>query len=736
MPDTPNQTSNGRDTVQIPIDRVAAFVVGAIVVVVAAVFAQRLGDVVGLFLAAVVMAVTTLPIRRGLSRHIGNAASLVVTAVGTIAVSAAVIFVALRDLSERTAQVSELVDRRLGELPAESVLGRVVRATRLDTGVGQWLDDLPARAVVGADQGSEMATQGFLFLTVVVLATFLQASGGGVVEWFVARWPRDDQGAGPRGEAHRLADDIERRGFGFFRRTLAVIVLATTVVAVTGAIVGLPGAIGIAIWLGVWSVVPVVGKPVGMLPVVVLVALDQRPVAYAVVAASVAALVIVHVIRRRWIEPRLPMTVAPYTVAVALGVAVAGVGGSVVALALTAALMAGLASEHSPGPPEWWRVPVAHTWTVNGVVLPSGWRLAALAAGAAAGGVLAWVALVSAGRAAIWFLVAGFVAIALSRPVGWLARRTGMSHRAAGDVVCILIGVVLLAATLTGAEDGARATTTLTDRLPSIVADLEDAPLIGGLLAERNAAIWVEEQMEDLPQRVRTGRPADWMPFVGDRILDLFWIAVLSVALLADGPRLVRGTTRLVPARHRRQWTRLVGAAGVALGGYAAGAALVASINASVIFVIAVVLGLGVAPALALWGFLWNFVPQIGGFMGGVPLVVFAFVLGPVEGLFAGLAFAAYQLIENHVIQPAVIGAAIDIAPWGTLLAAVAGGAAAGVVGAVVLTPLVGVLLVIRRELSRDDFPGATATQLPHLHTDADPDADPDPPSSVEVTPA
>ncbi|MEZ5297321.1 MAG: AI-2E family transporter, partial [Ilumatobacteraceae bacterium] len=148
-------------------------------------------------------------------------------------------------------------------------------------------------------------------------------------------------------------------------------------------------------------------------------------------------------------------------------------------------------------------------------------------------------------------------------------------------------------------------------------------------------------------------------------------------------------------------------------GGYAAGAALVASINASVIFVIAVVLGLGVAPALALWGFLWNFVPQIGGFMGGVPLVVFAFVLGPVEGLVAGAAFTAYQLIENHLIQPAVIGAAIDIPPWGTLLAAVAGGAAAGVVGAIVLTPLVGVLLVIRRELQRDDFPGATAVVHP-----------------------
>lgn len=715
MPETTTSNPDQHEAVAIPIDRIAAVVAGALVVVVAASFARRLGDVVGLFLAAVVMAVTTLPVQRRLRGRIGNAAALVVTAIGTLVVASSVIFVAVRDLTARTGQVADLVDRRLDQLRDDSLLGRVVRATRLDTGVAQWLEDLPARVVVGADGGSEMATQGFLFLTVVVLATFLQASGAGIVDWFVRRWPRDDDGAGRRRDAHLLVDDIECRGFGFFRRTLAVIALAATIVGVVGVIVGLPGAIGLGIWLGVWSVVPVVGKPVGLFPVVLLIALDQRPVAYTVLAASLIALGVAHVVRRRWIEPRLPMTVAPYTVAVAVGVAVAGVGGSAVALAIAATVVAALASEHRPGSPVWWQVPADRSWTLGGVALPTGWRLAALASGAAAGGVLAWVALVDAGRAAIWFLVAGFVAIALSRPAGWLSRRTGMSHGTAGQLICVVIALVLVGATLTGADEGARATTTLTERLPSIVADLEDAPLIGGFLAERDAAIWVEQQMEDLPQRVRTGRPADWMPFVGDRILDLFWIAVLSVALLADGARLVRGATRLVPARHRRQWTRLVGATGVALGGYAAGAALVASINASVIFVIAVLLGLGVAPALALWGFLWNFVPQIGGFMGGVPLVVFAFVLGPLEGLFAGVAFAGYQLIENHLIQPSVIGAAIDIAPWGTLLAAVAGGAAAGVVGAVVLTPLVGVVLVIKRELASDDFPGATATQLPHL---------------------
>ena len=72
------------------------------------------------------------------------------------------------------------------------------------------------------------------------------------------------------------------------------------------------------------------------------------------------------------------------------------------------------------------------------------------------------------------------------------------------------------------------------------------------------------------------------------------------------------------------------------------------------------------------------------------------------------MIYIVYQFVENHVIQPSVIGAAIDVAPWGTLVAALVGAAAAGVIGAVVITPLVGVVRVIRRELARQDFPGTT----------------------------
>lgn len=693
---------------------VGSIVATVMVVIVAGRFAERLGDVIGLVLAAAVLAVGTLPVRRWAGRYVGIGAATVATAVLTTVVSLAAALLAFRDLSARADQVAELTQRRLDEIEPGSLIDRVVSAVRLDDAIAGWLDRIPNQVILGADGGGAIATQLFLFLTVVILAAFLQSSGSAIVGWVCARWPRhadgDDDAVSHRRTAHLLVDEIEQRGFGFFRRVLVLIAASATVVAVTGASVGFPGAVVLGLWVGSWAVVPVVGPVVALSPVALLYALDQRPVGLVVVAVSIAVVVAVVVARRRWLDGLLPLGAAPYVIAVAAGVAVGGMAGSAVALALVAAVATWLTSDLELPRPTLWNVPPDRARTLLGVTVPTGWRLAALGMAATGAGVCLWVAIDGAGRFLVWLLVGGFVAVALGRPVAWLDRRTALSRVGACAVVCGVIGAALFAAALTGADDGARATSTLTERLPEIVADFEDMPLIGGWLEQHDAAVWVQDQMNDLPQRVRTGRPADWLPYVGSRLVDLFWTIVIAVALLVDGGRVVDAVGRRVPARHRRQWNRLLGAAATALGGYAAGAALVAGINASVIFTVAVVLGLGVAPALALWGFVWNFVPQIGGFMGGLPLIVFAFVLGPAQGLLAAVVFIAYQFLENNVIQPAVIGASIDVAPWGTLVAALAGGAAAGVAGAIVLTPLVGVIGVVRRELASADFPGATVS--------------------------
>jgi predicted PurR-regulated permease PerM len=347
--------------------------------------------------------------------------------------------------------------------------------------------------------------------------------------------------------------------------------------------------------------------------------------------------------------------------------------------------------------------------TPTGVRLATGWRGALTLIGAVVGGALLWIGLSSLAPVMVPIVVAVLIAVALNRPVSWVERRARVPRFVAIAAISLAGLAVVGAATVFAVAGGAQTSSELSSQVPTIADDLSTLPVVGPWLEDRDASVWLENQMENVPQRLQSGgNLADVLPSLGARLLNAAWTLIFAAALLVDGPRLAAAAERRIPVGSRRQAVRLRDASHRAVGGYLAGAALVAMINGMVVFGIAAALGIALAPVLAVWAFGWNFVPQIGGFMGGLPLMVFALAQGPTQAIVAGAVFLSYQLVENHLIQPAVISESIDVPPWVALLAALAGGAAGGLVGAVALTPLVGVVRVIVDQIHRDDFPGTT----------------------------
>jgi predicted PurR-regulated permease PerM len=575
-------------------------------------------------------------------------------------------------------------------------------------------------------------------LLVVILAAFFQGGIANVVDGVVRRWPRHERKA-----VRDLLWDVERRGGGYVRRSVLLGIAAAVAVAAACWAWGVPGGVLLGCWVGAWSAVPWFGWLIGAAPLVVTAFADGRREGIAITVVATALVALTSLARRRLVERHeLRLGPALTVLAFAAGIAAAGFGGLLVCLVGVALAGAVLTSPHTvvrpysteppPGEPvdderradvpRGARALLRPSADGGAVLIAPGWRGAATVVGGALAGVLVWMVAGRVGVVTVWVVVGGLVAIALSRPVGWVQRRLRVPRVAAVALVFTVALGVVAAAVAAGVAGGATTSSRLSEELPTIVEDLETAPLIGSWLRDRDAATWVSDQMNDLPQRLEEARDvSEWLPTVGARVLDLFWTVLIALALLLDGPRLVAAVERRVPARRRRQFSRLVDVSQRAIGGYLAGAAIVAGLNATVVFVIAISLGVALAPVLAVWAFIWNFVPQIGGFMGGFPLVVLALAVGPVQAILAGALFVTYQFIENHLIQPAVISEAIDVPPWVTLLAALAGGAAAGVVGAVVLTPLVGVVRVVLLEVRRRDFPGNTVPIDPLVEPAPDP---------------
>jgi predicted PurR-regulated permease PerM len=669
----------------------------------------RLENTVGLVVLASVMALLTDPVRRAITRVLGRAAGYVLTALGTygaITGTAALVWWGLDTESERLADV---LTERVASLEPGSLPARVADVTDATGAIAAVFDRAPLTFVAGSDSAVSVGRLLVELFVAVILAAFLQASARSILDWAAGRWDRPHR-AGMRA----WVGDVLGRGAAVTRRSLLLAAVTAGAVGGTAAVLSTSGAVILGAWAGVWIVVPRVGALVGLAPLVAAGFAASPAVGLAAVGVAAAVAVAAHAARHRWIQSRLYVPGALWIVAYGAGSTVAGPGGAVVAIALLCLVAAALTSPFSLPPrrvvPTDGEPPVRRPWaaTFERIDLPT---LVGIGLGTAAV-ALVWVMIGELSPAFVWIVIAVMVTVALDRPIGWMTRRTRLGHTAAAAVVLGLLAVLLTGIVLLGVR-GAVSSASDTGNLPEIVAELETVPVVGGWLADRDASVWVDAQLQDLPQRLsETAAVGTWLPTVGNRTVDLLWTVLLAVTLIFDGRRIADAVADRAPAHRRRQVVRLGSISVEAIAGYLAGAILVAAINATTVFTIAVVLGLGLAPVLAAWAFIWNFVPQIGGFMGGFPLVVLALGVGPMSAVLAGSLYLAYQLTENHVIQPKVIGEAIDVPAWATLLTALAGGAAAGLVGAVVLTPLVGVVHLALREYRRADFPGRTAATL------------------------
>jgi predicted PurR-regulated permease PerM len=198
--------------------------------------------------------------------------------------------------------------------------------------------------------------------------------------------------------------------------------------------------------------------------------------------------------------------------------------------------------------------------------------------------------------------------------------------------------------------------------------------------------------VDDLPSRLDDETVADIAGRVVGGVGTLLVVLVTAVAVMFDGDAIVARARRLVPPARRDRADEVGRIVYRSVGKYFAGSLTVALLNGFVILSAGLLLGIPLAPLAGVWAAITNLIPQVGGFLGGSFFVLLAVTEGPLTGAIALVVFLCYQQLENNVIQPAIVGKAVNLSPPTTMLAALVGGAAAGVPGALAATPVLGAL--------------------------------------------
>ena len=338
------------------------------------------------------------------------------------------------------------------------------------------------------------------------------------------------------------------------------------------------------------------------------------------------------------------------------------------------------------------------------------WAMAAIVGLAAATGLVR-----SASRAITVLAIGTLLALALdplvSRVEGHLrGHRTAAVAVVMAGFLAALVGAVALLA-----PPAIRQARDLGEDVDRVVAQINELPVVGDDLREAGTARAVERWIERLPDRLE-GEDTPLGPAaarLADALVAIGFTVLIVVSLLLDGPRLLQLARRLVPARRRRQADRVGRLAYDTVGKYVAGSLMVAVIAGLATLVAGLVLGVPLAPLVAVWVALFDLVPQIGGAAGGIPFVLLGLTKGAGTAVACAAFFILYLQFENHVLGPLIVGRAVKLSPPATMTAALVGVSAGGVVGALMAVPLVAAAKVVYLELRPGPTPVPEAEPAP-----------------------
>ena len=708
--------------VVVPLRGVLLALAAAAAVLAGLLFIQRGRTAITLIALATTAAILLAPAVRWLTDKVGSVAAYLALVLGLVGGVGALLGLLTWDVDRQASKLSETLTEAIGRLRESTIPGRVANSLDLTERVQTAFDGAAARWVIGTDEPMQVAGIGAKLIIVTVLAAFMVAGGKDLIAAAITLVRRRSI----RRTFHHVAGTGATVGGQFVRRSIAVSVAHGVAAGLAAWGLGLPGALSIGGWVALTATVPILGGPLAWGPVVALAwATHQHP--WLAAAIAVALVIGDRLLRRRWVNRALDLGPLLTLIALVIGFALLGIPGAIVALLMMAMAgaaardwteelgdaVADLADERHPlsvaGDPA--RLEPAFSLDpgdgarqpLRVLRLQPSIRTALVVAA-----VLIGLFAVVRGQQLIasfglWLVLGTFIAFGVDRPVSFVERRWGWPRVVA---IAAVLGAVIVVAGSVIAFSGSALTDaagTIVDDAPKTVQSLERLPLVGPWLGDNDASGKVEEWITQLPDRVGEGGAVDRVvSTAGDGVVGLLLLGTTMLGVLLDGPRLVRAVARRIPGPRRRKAERLGRSTYQAISNVAAATAFIATLNGAVVMVLALALGIPLAPLLGLWAAAWNVIPQIGGFAAAAPLVVLGFGHSTTAGLIALGVFLTYQTFENHVIQPMVGSKAVDVPPLVLMIGALIGGVLGGFVGAILAGPVLGVAKAAFDELRGD----------------------------------
>ncbi len=334
-----------------------------------------------------------------------------------------------------------------------------------------------------------------------------------------------------------------------------------------------------------------------------------------------------------------------------------------------------------------------------------------------------------------WLVIAAFVAIALSAPVGMLSQR--LPRGAAVAVVYLvacLVPVALGALIIPGIVENAVA---LARDLPRYVDDatgiVNRNAFLRGVDEQFDIAARLSDLADDAPNHL--GDAAGLLSSIGlgliDSLFSIFTILVLSAFMVASGPRWVQASVRLLPREHHERTERALDRIAVAVASYVRAQLTIALIAAVAGYLVMTLLGVPFREPLAVLIAIGSLIPVVGSLAWGVGIGLVTVAAGfPTMTILWAIWALLYPQIENYVLQPQLQKRAVHVEPIVIIVAVLFGATLLGIVGALLAIPAAATIQIVIAEWWSWRLEPTGKGSAPDQPNEDD---DPEPPEELEA---
>jgi predicted PurR-regulated permease PerM len=309
-------------------------------------------------------------------------------------------------------------------------------------------------------------------------------------------------------------------------------------------------------------------------------------------------------------------------------------------------------------------------------------------------------------------ILAGAIVFVLNPVVTWFQHR-GI-HRVVGTAAAYtgVIGIIALAGVLVvplASHQGRE----LSDDWPNIQAKAER--WIDSAAKDSEGTFWHFDSQElknnlfspdtTLKEQLNRARRVGLRIF--HILLILFLGPVIAFYLLVDLPHVRASVQDLIPEAAKEEVMLVSRRLNRAIGGFFRGQLFVALIVGAMCSIGLAIIGLRFWFLIGMVAGLFNIIPLIGPWVGGVPGVVIALTTGsPVQALLVVAVMVGAQQIDNHFITPQVMHRVVHLHPAAVILALLAGGTLGGFFGLLLAVPVTAALKIVLGHVWRVYFLG------------------------------